>query len=588
MWCAMAVRYEFEGFALDAVRRQLRDPQGRLLDVPARAFDTLLYLIEQRGELVSKERLLQAIWPKTVVEENNLSQAISAVRRVLGDERTEPRFLVTVPGRGYRFIAPVTPIAESGGSRPTSTLPGQLSSPQVSGRLDSVAVLPFKSLLPGQANPALELGMADTLIGELSTLPHLRVSPLGTVRRYATLDQDPLKAGAELGVAAVLEGSLQTQAERLRVSARLLRVRDGQSLWSGRFDETVSDVFTIQDSIAARVSDALRPALSDRPAAPSARQTRNLSAYQFYIAGLFNQLRRDSDGLPDAVRSYEAAIQADPRYVRAWAGLSGALAVQAVFGTQPPKAVFPRAKEAALHALALDENSPEALGAFGHVLAQYEGQFAEAQRYYLRARQRDGNNAQLQLWIAINEAHQGRIDRGIAEIQRAIEIEPKTLAFSAILGMLHYYRRAFDEAITHLQHLIDIEPQFDQARTFLGKAWLQKGDAHRALEHFNARVHATPGGFGDLGCAYAQAGRVPEARAQIARLRKLGEDGFGVEYDLASIHAALDEIPEASRCLERALEDHSQLIGFVRVDPALDKLRNAPAYARVLARLYGS
>lgn len=581
----MAVRYEFEGFALDAVRRQLRDRQGQLLDVPARAFDTLLYLIEQRSGLVPKDRLMQAIWPRAVVEENNLSQAISALRRVLGDERTEPRFLVTVPGRGYRFIAPVTEITDPTAAARTAA-PTQPPAPNISGRLDSVAVLPFKSLLPGQVNPALELGMADTLIGELSALAHVRVSPLGTVRRFATLDQDPIKAGAELGVAAVLEGSIQTQAERLRVTARLLRVQDGQSLWAGRFDETVSDVFAIQDSIAARVIAALRPALSDRPAASSARQTRSLSAYQFYIAGLFNQLRRDANGLPDAVRSYEAAIQADPQYVRAWAGLSATLAVQAVFGMQPPMAVFPRAKEAALHALSLDANSPEALGAFGHVLAQFENQFVEANRYYLRARERDANNAHLQLWIAINEAHQGRIDRALIEIQRAIDIEPKTLAFSAVLGMLHYYGRAFDEAIVRLQHLVVIEPQFDQARTFLGKAWLQKGDTQRALEQFNARIDATPGSFGDLGCAFAHAGRIPEARAQIARLRKLGEAGYGVEYDLASIHAALDEIPEAGRCLERALDDHSQLIGFVRVDPALDKLRHEPAYASVIARLY--
>ena len=583
----MAVRYEFEGFTLDAMRRQLRDGQGQLVEVPARAFDTLLFLIEQRSALVPKERLMQAIWPKSVVEENNLSQAISSLRRVLRDERAEPRFVVTVPGRGYRFIAAVKEVTEPAQSTRAQAPPSHASSSTLRGGLDSVAVLPFKSLLPGQANPALELGMADTLIGELSTLPHLRVSPLGTVRRYTTLDQDPIKAGTELGVAAVLDGSIQTQAERLRVSARLLRVQDGQSLWAGRFDETVSDVFAIQDSIAARVIEALRPTLSDRPGATSTRQTQSLSAYQFYIGGLFNQLRRDVDGLPEAVRNFEAAIKADPQYVRAWAGLSVSLAVQAVFGTQPPMRVFPRAKEAALHALALDPHSPEALGAFGHVLAQYESKFSEAQRYYLRARERDADSAQLQLWIAINEAHQGRIDRAIVEIQRAIDIEPRTLACSAILGMLHYYGRSFDEAIDRLQHLIDIAPQFDQARTFLGKAWLQKGDAQRALDQFNARVSTAPGSFADLGCAYAHAGRLPEARAQLAQLGRLREQGFGVEYDLAALHVALGDVAEAGRCLERALEDHSQLIGFLRVDPALDPLRNEPVYPRVLQRLYG-
>ena len=588
----MPAGYEFCGFRLDAYRRQLRNPAGELLDVPARAFDTLLFLIEQRNQLVPKDRLMQAVWPKAVVEENNLSQAISALRRLLGDEPSHARFVITVPGRGYRFVAPVTDVTETteaphGTQSPSASPPAPVHRSATS-RLDSIAVLPFKSLIPGEGNPALELGMADTLISEISTLPHLRVSPLGTVRRYATLDQDPVKAGAELNVAAVLEGSIQTQGPRLRVTARLLRVEDGQSLWASRFDESLSDVFAIQDSICSRVISSLRPALADKvPAHSPTRQTRNLSAYQFYIAGLFSQMRRDADGLPEAVRSFEAAIQADPCYVRAWAGLSVSLAVQGVFGTQPPKTVFPRAKEAALHAVALDRDSPEALGALGHVLVQFENNYAEGHRYYLRATQIDGNNAHLRLWLAINEGHLGHLQLAEEQIRRAIEIEPKTLAFSAVLGMLLYYRRSFDEAIAHLQHMVDIEPQFDQARTFLGKAWLQKGDTDRALEHFSARTNTAPGSFGDFACAYAQAGRIEAAHGEIAKLRRLGENGFGVAYDLAAVHVLLGDIPEACRCLEQALDDHSQMIGFLGVDPAFDPLRAEPRYRGVSRRLYG-
>jgi DNA-binding winged helix-turn-helix (wHTH) protein/Tfp pilus assembly protein PilF len=577
----MAAGYEFKGYRLDAIRRQLRDPQSRLVDVPTRAFDTLLYLIEQRSQIVDKNRLMQAVWPGVVVEENNLSQAISALRRVLGEERADPQFVVTVPGRGYRFVAPVTELAASLDAAPTartSTTP-----------LDSLAVLPFKPLLPGKSDPALELGMADTLIAEISSLPNLRVSPLGTVRRFVAIDQDPIDAGSELGVAGVLEGSIQIQEQRLRVTARLLRVSDGQSLWSGKFDEPVSDVFAIQDSIAARVIAALRPALGARPSEHSSlRQTRSLSAYQFYVAGLYHQLRRDLDGRPEAVRNFEAAIQADPNYVRAWAGLSVALAVQGVFGTQPPASVFPRAHAAALRAVALDANSADALGALGHVLVQYHHQYAEGHRHYLRARELDGNNAQLRLWIAINEAHLGRFDRALEEVRLAIEIEPRTLAFSACLGMLLYYARSFDQAIAHLQHLLEIEPQFDQVRTFLGKAWLLHGDPDRALTHFHARTSGTPGGFGDLGCAHARAGQLVEARAEIDRLRGLKAAGYGVEYDLATICAQLGEHAEACRCLERALEDHSQVIGFLRCDPMLDPLRSEAGYARVFRQLYGS
>lgn len=570
----MAVRYEFEGFRLDADRRQLRNPSGELLEVPARAFDTLVFLVEQRNEVVSKERLMKAVWPRAVVEENNLTQAISALRRLLGDERTEPRFVLTIPGRGYRFVGRVVESAQVAGV------------PDPSGRLDSVAILPFKSLLPGQDNPALELGMADTLIGDISTLPNLRVCALGTVRRYAARDQDPIRAGEELGVAAVLEGSIQTQDDRLRVTARLLRVRDGQCLWSGRFDERMSDVFAIQDSIAARVTEALRPTLHGT-VRPPGRRTHHLGAYQAYIAGLFNQLRRDIDGLPAAVSSYQAAIEADPGYVRAWAGLSVSLAVQAVFGTQPPKAVFLRAKEAALHAVSLDPGSPDALGALGHVLVQYERKFVEGQHYYRRALERDPHNAQLLLWSSINHAYLGRVDAAVEEIRRAIDIEPRTLAFSAILGMLLYYRRSFDEAIDQLQHLIAIEPQFDQARTYLGKAWVQKGRPDLALDHFRARVRTAPGSFGDLARAHALAGSERLALQELEKLRELGAAGFGVHYDIAAVYVALGNIPAACEALKLALADHSQLIGFLQVDPAMDALRAQPCYTDVSRRLYG-
>jgi TolB-like protein/Flp pilus assembly protein TadD len=450
-------------------------------------------------------------------------------------------------------------------------------------------VLPFKPLLAGQHDPALSLGMADTLIAGISALPSLRVSPLGTVRRYGSLEQDPLAAGAELDVATVLEGTLQTHGGRLRLTARLLRVADGQSLWSGKFEVPANDIFEIQDSIATQVIEALRPMLGERMSLRAAkRQTQNVSAYKHYIAGLFNQLRRDIDGLPQAIRSYEAATLADPEYVRAWAGLSVTLAVQAVFGTRPPASVFPRAKEAALHAIALDPASPEGLGALGHVLVQYERKFEEGRECYLRARELQPDSAQLQLWIAINEAHLGRTDQAIEDVRRAIELEPRTLAFNAVLGMLIYFRRSYDEAIAHLQHLIGIEPRFDQARTFLGKAWLLKGEPERALEQFLARASTAPGSFADLGCAYALAGRMADARAEIARLRTLGKEGFGVSYDLAAVHLALGEVPKACECLEAAVGDHSQLIGFLRVDPMLDGLRETAAYARVFRRIYES
>jgi tetratricopeptide (TPR) repeat protein len=287
-----------------------------------------------------------------------------------------------------------------------------------------------------------------------------------------------------------------------------------------------------------------------------------------------------------AIHDFEAALRADPHYVRAWSALANALVVQGVFGMRPPQSVFPRAKAAALKAMELDPQSAEAHHALGHVLTQYERRFIEADEHYRTSIRLNGNDATAYMRMAINHAHLGRLQDAVAEMRHARYLEPTTIIFSANVGMMQYYARAYDEAIAELRRVIELQPDFDHAHRLLGRALLQKGDVAGALEQFSSRAQPTPGSFGDLGRAYAAARRLPEARAEIDRLHELGSRGFGVSYDVATIYASLDEIGSACDALRKALDDHSQMLGYLQVDPAIDRLRSEQCYADVYSRLH--
>ena len=383
-------------------------------------------------------------------------------------------------------------------------------------------------------------------------------------------DQDPLAAGRALGVDAVLEGSLQVDSQRLRVSARLLRVADGHALWSDNFDEPMTSLFQLQDAVARKVVTALAVQLSSEQAQHLAQPaTRSMTAYQHYVSGLYLWQRR----LPEATQQFETALREDPGYAQAWAGLAGALAAQGVYGYAPPNDVFPRARQAAQQAIALDPDLAQARGALAHVMVQYERRYQEGEREYLAALSLDPADATTWMRLALVRAMQGRLDDALADMTHARDLEPLTLSFATNVGLILYLKRDYTQARQELQRVLDLDPGFDSARALLGRVLLAQGDADAAIREFSRQRMPVPGGDGDLGRAYALAGRVAEARAEIERLNRRALDGFGVAYDLAGIHAALGETTLACAALRRAIDDHSQLVGFLASDPAMDALR---------------
>ena len=596
--------YEFDGFRVEVASRRLRKADSTPVELSARGFDVLLYLLQHPGEDVSKEHLLHAAWPNLVVEENNLNQAITALRRALGDRRDEPRYIMTVAGRGYRFVASVTvhEAVDEPASAPKMKLlliVGALvafgvaaivmtrtSGETAGGEITSVAVLPFRAIVAEQSNPPLQLGMADALIAQLSELPDIAVSPLSSVAKHTRADEDPIEIGRTLGVSAVLEGTLQKEGDRLRVTSRLLRVSDGHTLWSGRFDEKVTGIFQVQDSIAGLVMLTLAEQLGKPPPKHLAkRSTLNPEAYQLYASGIYNWLRRDIDATDAAVADFKAAIREDPDYAMAWASLAGVLCAQSAFGIKPAVAVLPEAKLAAQHALDLDSELAEAHATMGHVLVQLEHRYVEGERYYQRARELNPSLGFARLWSSINFLNLGRPEDALAQARRAQELEPGNLAFSANVGRVLYYSHQYEAAIAHLDRLLTLMPTFADARSLSGRALLHQGKTEAALTQFAAQNRTSPGSFGDMGRAYAMAGRPTEAHAEIDKLRAKASAGFGMSYDIAGIHALLGEFGPACDSLNRALDDHSQLVGTLRLDPDFDGMREQPCVADVIRKL---
>jgi serine/threonine-protein kinase len=428
--------------------------------------------------------------------------------------------------------------------------------------------------------------MVDALIGQIGELPGITVRPLSTVARYSNAEDDPIAIGRALGVTAVLEGSVQKDGDSLRVTARLLRVSDGRSLWNGRFDEPMSGIFEIQDGIARLVMQTLAERLGTSPPAARRRQTLNADAYQLYVSGVFNWQRTDIDGKRAAVEDFNAAISEDPGYALAWASLAGVRAAQSAFGLEPAIVAFPEAKQAAQRAIELDGELAEAQAAMGQVLVQYEHRFAEGEKYYQRARELNPNLGIVRLWTALNYLMLGRKDEALAEAHRAQELEPSNLAFGANVARVLYYSHDYEGAIGTVRRLLVLVPTFDDARSILGRSLLQEGRFESALPEFKARTKSSPGSFGDIGRLYAASGKDAEARAEIEELRVKSNEGYGTAYDIAGIFARLGDHAAACEALELALHDHSQSVMLLRLDPDFDGMRDQPCVAEVSRALY--
>ncbi len=625
----------FGDFYVDAAKRLLLQGDGENVPLMPKAFDTLLYLVERNGKVVEKDELMSAIWADRVVEENNLTQNISALRRALGEKHGENRFIATVPGRGYKFVADVRKVDIAGKSAPSAvaialppesevplaadivqTPTGKLThrswrsvlivvgvlglgatgfylwrenaSPVATAHFKTVAVLPFKPLVGENRNEALEMGMADTLINKISGSGEIIVRPFSSVRRYRSLEQDSLLAGRELGVDSILEGNIQTSGEQIRISARLIRTGDGRQLWTGQFDEKFTDIFAVQDSISERVLAALALKLnSDMHKRVTKHYTDNVEAYQLYMKGSFHASKVILPEARKGVEFYQAAIAIDPNYVLPYVGLARGYTSFSLSGDIPANEAMPKAKAAALRAVELDEALAESHVSVGLIAFWHDWNWGEAEKRYRRALELDPNNALAHFFYAHLNSNLGQHAEAIKMGKRARELDPLSLITNSVEGQFHFYAGRYGDALSRLQKTLELDPAFWHAHLILSMVYAEKGMFAEAVAEADKAAKFSGGNSQAVSMkayALAKSGNLVEARAVLAALQELSKTRYVAPYNFAIIYNAIGETDTAFDYLEKAFAEKNVLMVFLKIDPKWNNLKNDPRYKDLLLR----
>lgn len=613
--------YEFEGFTIHSSKRIVLDTQGEPLPLMPKAFDLLLYLVSHPNRLVEKDELMSAVWPDTIVEENNLTQNISSIRKVLGERHKENRFIATIPGRGYRFVADVRKMSTSderntevvetppmvraqmseGASRRKLVVVGVLliilaaasitafvlwpsvkpSSPGIS----SIAVLPFKPIALNKRDESLEMGMADALILKLSDIDTLKVRPFTTVRRFGAPDQDALAAGRELGADAVLDGRVQSADDRIRVTVQLLRVTDGQQLWSGQFDEKLTDIFAVQDSIARKVAGQLSITLGRRG---SKKYTSSVDAYQLYMRGTLHSRRLFKPEVEKGIDYFNKAIETDPSFALAYVELANAYRALVLSSDESPLEEMPKAKAAALKAVELDPELAEAWASLAVSDFWYDWNWSSAEEHHRKALELDPANASSRMFYAHLLSNIGRHDEAVAEVRKAREAEPANLLINAVEGQVLFFAGQHIESEQALKRTIDLDPNFWLPHLFLVRVYLADGrygdaiaSAQRATELSGGSAEANA----STAFAMAQAGRKEDAAKILGELLERSKSRYVPHYALAQIHLALGDKDAAIAELEKAYLGRETLMVFLKVEPKWDALRSDQRFIELIKRM---
>ena len=632
--------YQFGPFSVDVAERVLWR-EGRPVALPPKAFELLLVLVENGGHLLEKEELMRRLWPDTFVEEANLSNNISLLRKALTQDDGH-RYIETVPRRGYRFVAAVEELAGEPAeliveelARATLTLAEestdsvQAARPWLTGSrarrltgwgmaalallaggiaaayyywgrpaaapapIRSIAVLPFKPLVADSRDEAFELGMADTLITRLSNMRQVVVRPISAVRRYTGLEHDPVAAGREQRVEAVLEGSFQRSGERIRVTVRLLKVGDGTALLTYKCEEQCTDLFAVQDAIAEQVAAALALKLTrDERQLLAKHHTDNPEAYQLYTKGRFYWNKRlPVSVVGKAIEHFERAIALDPNYALAYAALAECYVIANSRANLEER--LPLARAAAMKALKIDGTLGEAHAA----LAQIEGvswNWSASERGFKRAIQLSPNYAPARLSYAELLSRQGRHEEAMREIKLAQELDPLSSIINARVGFFLTMARRYDEAIEQYKKTLEMDPNFVLAQNWLADTYFHKGMYEEAITEYENSFDLWPDA------------PERERRRQVMTglreaYRKSGVKGFWEQYlenqlrqqargepdrplYMAQGYANLGDRDRAFEWLEKLIE-RGRFEAYIKVDPRFDRLRADPRFEVLLRRV---
>jgi serine/threonine-protein kinase len=524
-----------------------------------KAFEVLVFLIENRGRLLGKQELLDAVWKEAFVTENAMTRVIAHLRKALGDDSKEAKYIETAPTRGYRFIAEVE--VEQGPS-------AEAVPPKGEGHpTPSIAVLPFVNISADAENEYFCDGLAEELLTALSKIRSLHVAARTSAFSFKGKETDIGEIGRKLNVATVLEGSVRKAGDRLRITVQLVNVADGYHLWSERYDRELRDVFDIQDEISLAVVAALKVRLMGaEKGAMLKRYTENTEAYLLYLLGRFHYGRHTEEGFRKALEYYEQAITREPNYGPAFAGLSGCYQWLCFWGYLSPNESLPKARVAAARALAIDSGLAESYWVSAGPKFLHDWDFIGAEREYKRALELDPNNAVAHQVYGVLFDVMGRSAEAVAESARALELDPLSLRINLNVGWMSLYTNQYDRADELARRLIELEPNFFGGNWIIGLGSWKRGRHEEAVPELE-RAAALGGGaqvLADLGCLYGIVGQREKARQVLDGLLKLSAERYVPGDTLAKVYAGLGEMDLAFEVLERAYEERAPTLVLLK------------------------
>jgi len=457
--------------------------------------------------------------------------------------------------------------------------------------VESIAVIPFENQNKDAGSEWISDGLTESIINNLTQLPNLRVIARSSVFRYKGRENDPLAVGKELGVRAVLTGRLMKRGETMLISAELIDIRDNKQLWGEQYERQLADMLSVQREIAREITNNLRPRLSGAEQSRMEKQyTANPEAFQLYLKGRFYWNKRTPADFRKAIPFFQQAIEKDPNYAMAYSGLADTFALMTTYAGGEPKELMPKAKEAALKALALDDKFAEAHASLGFIVGYYDYDFATAEREFRRALELNPNYPTAHHWRAVHLSHLKRFDEAIPEIRRALELDPLSAVINLSYGDILVDARRFDEAIEQYQKTLELDPNFWNTYVFLGRAYEAKGMYDQAIDAYEkySTFNMVPAeSLNEAREIYRKSGWKAYLRVVLDSLVTKFQTVslFQKPYVVAAFYARLGQTDEAIKYLEKAYEEHDPSMPWISVAVEFDNIRSDPRFKELVRRL---
>jgi TolB-like protein len=569
----------FGVFEADLRTGELRK-SGLKLKLSGQPFQVLSSLLEHAGEIVPRETLRKAVWTNgTFVDfDKGLNKTVTAIRQVLGDSAGSPRFIETLSRRGYRFIAPVSFVADS------------IHLSRVRQSKPRLLVLPFENLSEESQHEYFSDGLTEEMIAQLSRLNPDRLGVIArtSAMQYKEKHKSVAEIGKELNVDYILEGSVRRFGNRSRITAQLIQVNDETHLWSRSYEYDLSDIFFVQEQVSQQVAASLAFELLPGYASPESTTLRNISAHDAYFQALHFWAQRTETALKTAIEFFEQALREEPDFAPAHIGMSNCYAMLSWYGALRPADAAPKAKESALRALRISDRLGEAHCALALVLFWYEWNWKDAESEFRTAIDLNPNHAYSRLWYGAFLGAMGRTHEAVAENQRAKEMDPLSLIIASAAGDLCYYARDYQKAVLHYSKVLAREPRFAAALFQMGRAHLQMGQFEPAIECMRKTMQLT--GNREAAPAYlahalAVAGKRDEASALLEQLLQPRPGRYVPSPPLALAFAALGKVDQAFEFLRAGVAENSNWMSSINVDPAYDIFRTDRRFQEILQAL---